>query len=134
MLSEDLNKICKSTLISHLGIEFTEVAEGKIVAIMPVDSKTIQPQGILHGGASLALIETVGSAGSFIMVDREKYYVVGLEVNANHIKSVDSGLVTAVAKIIHKGKRTHIWEVKITNDNNELISVGRITNMIVEII
>jgi len=132
-LAQDLNRLCKETLVSHLGIEFMEVSEGRVVARMPVDHRTRQPQNILHGGASLALAETVGSAGSYIMVDREKYNVVGLEINANHVESVSSGYVLATARIIHQGKKTHVWEVKITDESGKLVSVCRITNMVVKI-
>jgi 1,4-dihydroxy-2-naphthoyl-CoA hydrolase len=132
MTVDALNAICQSTLVSHLGIEFLEATENKIVATMPVDERTVQPQKVLHGGASMALAETVGSAGSFMLVDLEKYFVVGLEINGNHVGSVSSGNVTATATLLHKGKRTHVWDIKITDENNRLVSVCRITNMVVE--
>lgn len=133
MTKDELNKLCNHTLVSHLGIQFTEVDKGKIVAIMPVDNKTVQPQGILHGGASMALAETVGSAGSILLVDPKKYFVVGLEIKGNHLSGVSAGFVKATATIIHKGKKTHVWDIKITDDNNQLVNVSRITNLIVEI-
>ena len=99
---------------------------------MPVNNKTCQPNGNLHGGASLALAESMAGAGSYLLVDREKYNVFGLQVSGNHISSVDQGELIGDAQLIHKGKTTHIWEVKIMGENNKLISVVRVTNIITE--
>lgn len=134
MTIKDLNNFCKSTMIDHLGIEFTHFEEGKITATMPVDSRTVQPMRILHGGAIMALAETVGSTGSFTLIDAEKYYAVGMEINGNHVRSAKSGIVTAVATVIHKGKRSHVWDVKVRDEAGNLLSICRITNMVVEII
>jgi 1,4-dihydroxy-2-naphthoyl-CoA hydrolase len=129
---EELNILCKSTLIEHLGIEFTKVTEKSITATMPIDNRTIQPMKILHGGAIMALAETVGSAGSFNLVDLERYYVVGMEINGNHISSAKEGVVKAKATIVHQGKSTHVWDIRVTDQLDNLVSVCRITNMIIE--
>lgn len=126
-----LNSICKGTFISFLGIEFLESGEGYLEARMPVDNK-LQPMGLLHGGASLALAETIASGGSYLMVDPEKYDVLGLQVSGNHISTVRDGTLYARAEIIHRGKTTHIWDVKIRDEQGKLISVTRVTMMIVK--
>jgi 1,4-dihydroxy-2-naphthoyl-CoA hydrolase len=128
---EQLNHICKGTFISFLGIEFLEMGVDYIEASMPVDNK-LQPMGLLHGGASLALAETIASAGSYLLVDPEKYDVFGLQVSGNHISTTDKGMVYARAEIIHKGRSTHVWDVKIRSGNGKLISVTRVTIMIVK--
>jgi 1,4-dihydroxy-2-naphthoyl-CoA hydrolase len=127
-----LNEFCRNTLIDHLGIEFTESGENFLKAKMPVDNRTLQPMKILHGGASLALAETVGSAGSLLLVDKEKYTVVGMQMNANHVGSAISGYVYAEATLLHKGTKTHVWDIVITDENGKKISVCRITNMVIE--
>lgn len=128
---ERLNTICKGTFISFLGIEFTGIGEGYLEAQMPVDNK-LQPMGLLHGGASLALAETIASGGSYLLVDQEKYDVVGLQVSGNHLSPVSKGMLFARADIIHKGKKTHVWDVKIKSDTGKLISVTRVTMMIIK--
>lgn len=128
---EKLNNICKGTFISFLGIEFLECGKDFIEARMPIDNK-LQPMGLLHGGASLALAETIASGGSYMLVDPEKYDVLGLQVSGNHISSVNKGLLLARAEIIHKGKTTHVWDVKIKSDSGKLISVTRVTMMVVK--
>lgn len=128
----DLNKLCKNTLVEHLGIEFTESGDNYLKAKMPVDNRTLQPMGILHGGASLALAETVGSAGSYAIVDREKFNVVGMQITANHIGSVSDGYVVAHATLVHKGTKTHIWDIEISTPDNRKISICRLTNMLIE--
>ena len=127
---EQVNAINKNTLMEHLGIEYTEIGQDYIKGKMPVDHRTLQPAGLLHGGASVALIESLGSAGSALCVDLSKTNVVGIEVNANHIKSARSGYVYCTAKLIHEGRTTHLWEAKIVNDANELVCVGRLTVLI----
>lgn len=129
---EALNKMSLNTMVSHLGIEFTEVGENFISASMPVDSRTHQPLGLLHGGASVALAETLGSVAATLCVDRHTQYCVGLEINANHIKSIREGKVLGTASPIHIGKKTHVWDIKITNEQNELISVSRITMAVID--
>ncbi|MBN1790739.1 MAG: PaaI family thioesterase [Bacteroidales bacterium] len=128
---QQLNDLCKGTFISFLGIEFLEYGNDFVEARMPVDNK-LQPMGLLHGGASLALAETIASGGSFLLVDPEKYDVLGLQVSGNHISSVSEGMLYARADIIHRGKKTHIWDVKIKSENGKLISVTRVTMMIVK--
>jgi 1,4-dihydroxy-2-naphthoyl-CoA hydrolase len=122
----------KDTLGSHIGIRFTEVGPGFLRATMPVDARTHQPYGLLHGGASAALAETLGSVGSALVVDRTRYYVVGLEINANHIRSVKSGLVTGTATPIHLGRSTHVWDIRITDEENKLICISRLTVAVLE--
>jgi 1,4-dihydroxy-2-naphthoyl-CoA hydrolase len=121
------------TLMGTLGIEIVEVSEGRVVATMPVDHRTHQPMGLLHGGASVALAETVASLGGYSMVDKENEAVVGLEINANHLKSKRDGFVTATASIIHRGKKTMVWEIKITDEENELICISRCTLAVIQI-
>lgn len=130
---EEINAHNKNTMMEILGIECIEVGEDFIVSTMPVDHRTHQPMGLLHGGASAALIESIGSMGSTLLLDLSKEYPVGLEVNANHIGSVKSGMVKAVGKIIHAGKRTHLWQVDIFDMSTlKLICTGRLTVMIIQ--
>lgn len=132
MTIEEINEFCKNSLVEHLDITFIEVTQNTVVAKMPVHSSTHQPMGYLHGGASLALAETVGSAGSLFLIDPSKFNVFGMQVSANHISSVREGFVIAKATLIHKGRTTHVWDVEIKDDDNKLISVARVTNAIVE--
>ena len=130
---EKVNSVAKGTLMEHLGIEVTELGDDYIKATMPVDSRTQQPLGMLHGGASVALIESLGSIGSSLIVDMDKVFPVGLEVNANHVGAARPGLVEAVGSLVHAGKRTHVWKVDIrTKDTQRLVCTGRLTVMIVE--
>ncbi len=129
---EELNRMCSNTLMEHLGIIYTEVGENYLVAEMPVTPNHWQPLKILHGGATLALAESVGSALSVIKTDMEKFDVKGMEINANHIRSVRTGTITAKAHFIHKGSLTHIVEVNILNEQEKLVSVCRITNVILK--
>lgn len=124
---EMLNQQSQNTMVSNIGIVITEVGDDYIKATMPVDHRTVQPFGLLHGGASVSLAETLGSIAGGLMVNIPEETVVGLEINANHIKSARSGLVTGVAKPIHIGGRTHIWEIRITNEANELVCISRLT-------
>jgi len=121
-----------NTLVTHLGIEFTQVGEDFIEAKMPVDHRTHQPLGLLHGGASVSLAETLGSVGAACCIDITKQYCVGLEINANHIKSVRDGFVYGVTRPIHVGKKTHVWEIKISNEAKELVCLSRITMAIID--
>lgn len=123
----------KNTLMEALGIECVEIGSDYIISRMPVDHRTHQPMGLLHGGASMALIESIGSMGSTLLIDLEKEVPVGLEINANHVSGIRSGYVRAVGKIIHAGNRTHIWQVDIHNEeNNKLVCTGRLTVMIIQ--
>ena len=128
---EHLNIIAKDTLLSHLEIEFTEVAENYIIAKMPVNQNTSQPMGILHGGASVALAESIGSIGSYLIVEKDKKLSLGLEINANHVGSAYEGYVYGKGEIIHKGKSTHIWSIEIRDEKNKLISICRLTIIII---
>jgi 1,4-dihydroxy-2-naphthoyl-CoA hydrolase len=117
----------KNTLLEALGIGIVEVSAGKVVATMPVDERTRQPLGVLHGGASVALAETVASIGAYELVDKEKEIVVGLEINANHIRSVREGNVTATGTVLHRGRTTMVWDIKIVDEEDRLVSVSRCT-------
>lgn len=131
---DKINQFNKNTLMESLGIECVELGKDFVVATMPVDHRTHQPMGLLHGGASAALIETIGSMGSAAFVDLTKFALVGLEINANHVAGVKSGKVRGEGKLIHAGKRTHVWQVDIKDDaSNKLICTGRLTVMLVPI-
>lgn len=122
-----LNKLAEDTMTSHIGIQFTEVGEDYICATMPVDNRTKQSYGMLHGGANVVLAETLGSVAANFTVDNERQYCVGLEINANHLKSVREGFVKGVAKPIHLGKKTQVWEIRIFNPKDQLTCISRIT-------
>jgi 1,4-dihydroxy-2-naphthoyl-CoA hydrolase len=124
---ESLNKFSANTIMEHLGIVFTEVGEDYISASMPVDHRHHQPYGLLHGGASVTLAETLGSIAAHSCVDSSKFLTVGLEINANHIKGVRSGIVIGTVRPIHVGRSTHVWEIKIVNEQDQLTCVSRIT-------
>jgi 1,4-dihydroxy-2-naphthoyl-CoA hydrolase len=121
-----------NTLLGSLGIEITDLQKGKVVATMPVDDRTRQPFGLLHGGASVALAETVASVGAFELVDKEKEVVVGLEINANHIKAKREGVVTAVGTVLHQGKTTMVWDIKITDEEENLVCISRCTIAVIK--
>ena len=129
---ESLNKLSANNMVSHLGIEFTRIGDNFIEARMPVDSRTQQPLGLLHGGASVTLAETLGSVAATCCVDPEKQYCVGLDINANHIKSVKSGYVYGSTTPIHIGKRTQVWEIRIVSEQKELICISRITMAVID--
>ncbi|MCW8982330.1 MULTISPECIES: PaaI family thioesterase [Altibacter] len=126
---DQCNDLCKNNLLETLQIEFIDVTEDTIVARMPVTPRVHQPDGILHGGASVALAESVGSAGSFVFLGSKEIQVRGIEISANHVKSVRDGFVYATAKILHKGRTTQLWQIPITNDKNELISMVKLTTL-----
>ena len=127
-----LNIISQGTLLTHLGIEFTEIGENYIKARMPVKDETSQPMGILHGGASVSLAESIGSTGSYIIIDKKKESAVGLEINANHVGSAHEGYVTGKGTLVHKGRTTHIWNIEIRNEQDKLVSLCRLTVMILK--
>lgn len=129
---EILNKMGRGTMVEHIGIEFTEVGENFIKAKMPVDHRTHQPYGLLHGGASLTLAETLGSVAAHATVNHPDYYTVGQEINANHIRSARSGFVYGVTKPVHIGKRSHVWSIEITDEEGKLICISRITMAVIE--
>lgn len=128
---ESLNKWSRNTLAEHLGIEFIEIGDDFLVAKMPVNAKTHQPLGLLHGGASVALAETLGSVAATLCLD-ESRFCVGLEINANHLKGVRDGFVKGTTRPIHIGKQTQVWEIRISNDLNELVCISRITMAVLE--
>ncbi len=127
---EVCRKMCRNTLMETLNIEYIDAGEDFLTAKMPVDAKVHQPMGLLHGGASVALAESVGSAASMLFVDPKHFEVRGIEISANHLKSKREGEVFATARIIHKGSRLHLWEIKITDETGALISLCKLTNMI----
>lgn len=127
-----MNQMFGNTMVSHLGIEVIRMGEDFIEAKMPVDHRTHQPLGLLHGGASVSLAETLGSMAATCCIDISQQYCVGLEINANHIKSVKSGFVYGITKPVHIGKKTHVWEIRITNEQQELVCISRITMAIID--
>jgi 1,4-dihydroxy-2-naphthoyl-CoA hydrolase len=129
-----INSMNKNTLMDQLGIECIELGEDYVISRMPVDKRTHQPMGLLHGGASAALIESIGSMGSTLLLDITKQHPVGIEINANHIGGIRSGHVIAKGKIVHAGKKTHLWQVDITEEGtNKLVCSGRLTVMIIDV-
>ncbi len=122
-----LSPLGQHTMGEHLGIEWTEVGADYLQARMPVDDRTRQPYGLLHGGASCVLAETIGSVASAMIVDHEKFYCVGMEINANHLRSARDGYVTGTARPLHLGGSTHVWDIRITNEAGELVCVSRLT-------
>ena len=128
----DLNAMTSGTLIESLGIEIVELREDSLVARMPVDHRTVQPAGVLHGGASVALAETLASWAGYLAVDREQFHVVGQEINANHIRPVFTGWVTATATPAAIGRRAHVWEIRIVDDAGRLVCISRCTLAVIE--
>jgi 1,4-dihydroxy-2-naphthoyl-CoA hydrolase len=124
---EDITGLGKGTMSEHIGIQFTELGDNYLKATMPVDHRTKQPYGLLHGGASVALAETIGSIGAALVIDHDKYICVGQEINANHLRSAKSGYVTGITMPIHIGATSQVWEIKIYDEANKLICVSRIT-------
>jgi len=124
---EQIEKRSKNTLIEHLGIEFLEIGDDFLKARMPVDNRTKQPAGLLHGGASVALAETLGSVAAGLCVNREVKEIVGLEINANHIRPVHDGWVIGITKPIHVGNSTQLWEIRIYNEEDKLVCISRLT-------
>lgn len=122
-------KVCKNTLMETLDIEFIEVGGDYLTAKMPVTSKVHQPDGVLHGGATVALAESVGSLASYIFLDNKQFFIRGIEISANHIKSVKEGNVYAKATFVHKGRTTQLWDIKITDEEENLISVVKLTTI-----
>lgn len=131
-LLQTFNAMCKNTLMETLDIEYIDVGEDFLVAKMPVSPKVHQPDGVLNGGATLALAESVGSPMSMLAVDHEKYTVRGMQMSANHVGSVRDGYVLATATFVHKGRSTHVIEIDVKSDSGKPVSVCRLTNMIIE--
>ncbi len=130
--AEALNRLHQNTAIERLGIVMTEVGDDFLRGAMPVDARTVQPFGQLHGGASVLLAETLGSAASMSCVDPTTSYCVGLDINANHVRSATSGMVTGTARPFHLGRTSHIWDIRITDDVERLICVARLTMLVVK--
>ena len=123
---EEANQLGNNTLIRHLGIEITEIGDDFLKATMPVDHRSHQPMGILHGGASVALAETVGSVAAQMCITPD-HYCVGLDINANHLRAVRTGLVTAVARPIHVGRSTQVWDIRINDEQDKPVCISRLT-------
>lgn len=128
---EQLNLTRQKTMVSNLGIEFTDIGDDSITARMPVDSRTIQPFGILHGGASVALAETLGSVAASLTLDISQKIPVGMEINANHLRSVTSGWVFGLARPVHLGGSTQVWEIRISDEQGRLVCISRMTLAII---
>jgi len=128
---EELNSSSAGTMVEHLGIEFTEISDDFIRGTMAVDRRTHQPYGVLHGGASVALAETLGSTGATMCVDATQYQCVGQEINANHLRPVRAGLVTGTARPVHLGGRTHVWVIDIVNEAGKLVCTSRLTMAVI---
>ncbi|OQP65634.1 hotdog fold thioesterase [Niastella populi] len=127
LLLQEIIHLGKGTMGEHIGLVFTEVGPDYIKGTMPVDARTRQPYGLLHGGASCVLAETLGSVASALVIDQEKFICVGLEINANHIRGVREGIVTGIAKPLHIGASTHVWDIKIHDEREKLVCVSRLT-------
>lgn len=126
---EICNSIRKNTLMETLDIEFVDVGENFLLARMPVNHKVYQPDGVLHGGATVALAESVGSAASYVFLDGNKFFVRGIEIAANHVKGIREGFVYAKASMLHKGRTTQLWEIKVTDEEGALISNCKLTTI-----
>lgn len=124
------NDYCRNTLMDTLEITYTNAGEGFLEAKMPVNPRVHQPMGLLHGGATVALAESVGSAASLMFVNPELQEVRGIEISANHLRSKRDGIVTATARIVHQGRSVHLWEIRVTDEQDRLISLCKITNMV----
>jgi len=127
VLIESLKTFGKGTMTEHLGIEWVELGENFFKAKMPVDHRTLQPLGLLHGGASCVLAETLGSVASHLVIDPSEFYCVGIEINANHIRSAKEGFVYGACSPLHIGSSTHVWDIRITNEEGKLICISRLT-------
>jgi 1,4-dihydroxy-2-naphthoyl-CoA hydrolase len=129
---DELNALGNNTALEHCGIKITELGPDFLRGTLPVDHRTIQPAGILHGGASVLLAESLGSIASNLVIDKSKYYCVGQEINANHLRPVADGHVVGVAKPIHLGKKSHVWSIEISNKDGKLACISRLTMAVIE--
>ena len=127
-----LNQMNRGNMVGHLGIEFTEIGPDYVCAKMPVDERTRQPMGLLHGGASVALAETLGSIAAYCTIDPAKQYCVGLDINANHVRGVSGGFVYGKASPLHVGRTTQVWEIRITDEAGKLVCISRITMAVLD--
>ncbi len=130
---EQLQQLSRNTLVDTIGIRVTEIGPDFVCATMPVNPSTHQPTGVLHGGASVALAETVGSLAANMCVDSSRYVCLGQDINANHLRPVSSGLVTATARPYHIGKRSHVWSIEIRDEQQKLVCISRLTMAVVEL-
>ena len=130
---DELNRLSRGTLIEHLGIVFTAAGDDWLQATMPVDERTRQPYGLLHGGASVVLAETLGSSAGNLCVDTASQVCVGLEINANHLRAARSGMVTGTARALHVGRTTQVWEIRIDNEAGKPVCVSRLTLAVVPV-
>jgi uncharacterized protein (TIGR00369 family) len=128
---QEMNTLHEKTMVQHLGINFTELGDDFVRATMPVDQRTRQPYGLLHGGASVVLAETIGSMGAALCIDMQQYQCVGQEINANHVRAARSGLVTGTARPVHLGGRSQVWAIDIVNDAGKLVCTSRLTVAII---
>lgn len=128
----DILPLTKNNMVEHLGIEITEIGSDFLKGKMPVDHRTVQPMNILHGGASVALAETLGSMAAVLTVDASKYSCVGMEINANHIRPVSSGYVYATARPVHLGKKSQVWSIEIVNEEGKMVCISRITMAVID--
>lgn len=129
---EQAGKMQKGTLLEALDIRITELGDDFIRGDMPVDHRTVQPYGILHGGASVSLAESLGSVGAHLCVDSSKFFCVGMEINANHLRPATKGRVTGTARPVHRGRSSHVWSIKIHDEQSKLVCISRITMAVVE--
>lgn len=126
-----MNELSRGTLVENLGIVYTELGKDYLVGTMPVDNRTKQPLGLLHGGASAAFAETLGSMASLGLVNPETHYIVGIELNATHVKKVTGGHVTGKASLLSRSRKLHVWEIRITNEEGALVCISRLTVMVI---
>lgn len=129
---ENINAMSKNSMMEHLDIKITEIGDSYIKATMPVDSRTVQTHGLLHGGASVVLAESLGSIAGSLVLNMKEQFCVGLDINANHIRSVKNGLVTGITKPIHIGRSTQVWEIKIYDEGNMLVCISRLTLAVIK--
>ncbi|MDP6991708.1 MAG: hotdog fold thioesterase [Candidatus Marinimicrobia bacterium] len=129
---EKMNAFSENTMVSHLGIEFTGLSPDQVCGKMPVDHRTVQPYGLLHGGASAALAETLGSVAGGMHIDRENQWIVGVEINCNHLKSTTDGFVYGKATPIKIGRKIHVWNIEIKNDDGDMVAVSRLTLAVID--
>ncbi len=128
----DVQQLGKGTMVEHVGICIIEIGNDFLKGTMPVDHRTVQPMGILHGGASVTLAETLGSMAAGLVIDMDKKFCVGLDINANHIRAVKQGLVTGTARPLHLGSSTHVWSIEIVDENSRLVCISRLTMAILD--
>ncbi len=129
---DQLNSFNKNTIVEHIGIKIIECGDDYLVGTMPVDHRTVQGFGIVHGGSYVVLAETLGSMASSMVIEFPKFKAVGLDINSNHIRSAKEGIVKGIAKPIHLGRRTHVWQIKIFSEQEKLLNISRLTMAIIE--